>query len=165
MGLLIVIVAGILVFNYFKKNEPSLGPAQQTTNIEERKDVTPQNLPGKYTVKDGDTLFAIAQNYYGDGYQYLKIAEANKLASADKISTSQVLEIPKLPEGIGGAKNQTIWGERITGNTYIVVKGDWLSKIAGRAYGDIMAYPKIAQANNITNPNLITPGQILKIPR
>lgn len=166
LGLLIVIVAGILVFNYFKRGEASLGPAQQTVTEEQgQKEATPQNLPGKYTVKEGETLFTIAQNFYGDGYQYQAIAEANKLADVNKISAGQVLEIPKLPEGVGGAINQTIWGPKITGDTYTVVEGDWLSKIAGRAYGDIMAYPKITQANNITNPDLIFPGQVLKIPR
>lgn len=165
LGLLIVIVAGVLVFNYFKRSESSLGPAQQTVSEETQKDVAPQDLPGKYTVKEGDTLFIISQNYYGDGYQYQRIADTNKLANADTISAGQVLDIPKLPEGIGGSINQTIWGERITGDTYTVASGDWLSTIAGRAYGDISAYTKIAQANNIQDPNLIEPGQTLKIPR
>lgn len=165
LGLAIVIVAGVLVFNFFKRSEPSLGPSQKTVSEESAPDVKPENLPGKYTVKEGDTLFSIAQTYYNDGYQYPKIAEANKLASADSLNTGQVLEIPKLPEGIGGATNLTIWGEKITGDTYTIVEGDWLSTIAGRAYGDIMAYPKIAEANKITNPDLIEPGQTLKIPR
>lgn len=179
LGLLIVIVAGILVFNFFNRSEPSLGPSQNTAS-EQTPDVTPENLPGKYTVKEGDTLFTIAQKYYSDGNQYTKIAEENKLASADAITTGQVLEIPKIEVaaqkaettvapsqdlGTGGATNLTIWGEKIAGDTYTVVEGDWLSTIAGRAYGDIMAYPKIAEANNIANPNIIQPGQVLKIPR
>lgn len=175
LGLLIVLVAGILVFNYFKKNQANLGPAQQTGTEEAQKDVEPGSLPGKYTVKEDDTLFSIAETYYNDGYQYVQIAEANKLADVDNLEVGQVLEIPKLDEldlaivqseeGIGGAENQTIWGEKITGDTYTVVEGDWLSLIAGRAYGDIMAFDKIAQANNISNPNIIEPGMVLQIPR
>lgn len=178
LGFLIVLVLGILVFNYFKGNRPDLGPAGQTIAQE---DVKPEDLPGKYTVKEGDTLFKIAEGYYKDGYKFLQIAETNKLADVNTLEVGQVLEIPKLveeiaqakteaaetvsDEGIGGAVNQTIWGETITGDTYKVVEGDWLSKIAGRAYGDILAYEKIAKANNITNPDLIEVGTVLTIPR
>lgn len=184
LGLLIVLVIGVLVFNYFKGNQQDLGPAQSTVSQEQQpqpqKDVEPGNLPGKYTVKSGDTLFNIAKAYYGDGYQFDKIAADNKLANADVLEVGQVLNIPKLEvtqtgvqtatgdiqgTGTGGADNQTIWGEKITGDKYTVVEGDWLSKIAGRAYGDIMAYDKIAKANNISNPDLIEPGTVLVIPR
>lgn len=168
LGLLIVLVAGILVFNYFKKTTSELGPAQQTV-AETQADVTPENLPGKYTVKEGDTLFTIAQAYYKDGYQYTKISESNKLTNPDVITAGQVLEIPKNEAasslGTGGATNSTIWGDKIEGDTYTVAEGDWLSTIAGRAYGDIMAFEKIAKANNITNPNIIEPGTVLKLPR
>lgn len=171
LGLLIILIAGILVFNYFKKAPADLGPAGQT----EQADVSPESLPGKYTVKENDTLFSIAQTYYNDGYKFTAIAEENNLANVDSIEAGQVLEIPKLAEsdmvaaavdnGTGGATNQTIWGEKIEGDSYTVVEGDWLSKIAGRAYGDIMAFDKIAEANGIPNPDLIEPGIVLKIPR
>lgn len=179
LGLLIVLVAGILVFNYFNKDKGSLGPAQQTGEQQPQSDVAKENLPGQYTVKAGDTLFTIASKYYNDGYQYLRIAQENKLVSADSIEVGQVLTIPKTEEvkiadtemasdnnqGIGGEINSTIWGPAITGDTYTVVADDWLSKIAGRAYGDVMAFDKIAKANNIANPDLIEPGTVLKIPR
>ncbi|MFH0936993.1 MAG: LysM peptidoglycan-binding domain-containing protein [Candidatus Daviesbacteria bacterium] len=177
LGVLIVLIVGVLIFNYLKRGTADIGPAQQTTAGETIADVAPENLPGKYTIKDGDTLFMIAEKYYQDGYKYLAIATANKLANVDYIEAGQVIDIPKLEEvtptpeiaqtdqGMGGAENQTIWGEAIKGDTYTVVEGDWLSKIAGRAYGDIMAYDKIAQVNNIPNPDLIEPGQVLNIPR
>lgn len=173
LGLLIVLVIGILIFNYLKKGQSSLGPAQQTAVEETQKDAEPDELPGKYTVKEGDTLFTIAEKYYKDGYKYSQIAQANKINDVNVIEKGQVLDIPKLEEsvavktenGTGGAANQTIWGESITGNTYTVVEGDWLSKIAGRAYGDIMAYEKIAKASSIANPDLIEPGTLITIPR
>ena len=48
--------------------------------------------------------------------------------------------------------------------TYTVVSGDTLWAIAKRAYGDGAQYPKIAEANKVSNPNLIYPGQELTIP-
>ena len=48
----------------------------------------------------------------------------------------------------------------------VVKRGDTLSKIAKRAYGDIYAYPKIFSANPevLKNPNEIFVGQKLRIP-
>jgi nucleoid-associated protein YgaU len=53
-----------------------------------------------------------------------------------------------------------------TGRTYVVVSGDSLSKIAKRQYGDAQKWPKIYEANRdiIKDPDLIYPGQELRIP-
>jgi len=50
--------------------------------------------------------------------------------------------------------------------TYTVQKGDCLWKIAKQFYGNGSEYPKIFNANGdqISNPNLIYPGQVLTIP-
>jgi nucleoid-associated protein YgaU len=50
--------------------------------------------------------------------------------------------------------------------TYTVVKGDSLSKIAKQVYGRANDWRRIYEANRdvIENPDLIYPGQILKIP-
>jgi nucleoid-associated protein YgaU len=52
------------------------------------------------------------------------------------------------------------------GQTYTVVKGDSLSKIAKRYYGDAQQWRKIYEANKdqIQNPDLIHPGQTFRIP-
>lgn len=191
LGALILLVVGILVFNYFNKGKSDLGPAQQTQ--QEEQDVSPDKLPGKYKVKEGDTLFLIAEKYYKDGYKYTEIAKANNLSDPNSVEVGQVLEIPKLeavsmspspsptetpPASVSPSPtpqasttmpisngDSSPWGPKITGTTYTVVEGDWLSKIAGRAYGDIFAYKRLAQVNNVPNPDLIFPGQVLTIPR
>lgn len=172
LGALIILVIGILFFNYFTKNQASLGPAQQTDQqADQKQDVSPDALPGKYTVKEGDTLFTIAEKYYQDGKKFTEIVKANNLTNPDQIETGQIIEIPSpspeaTEESLGtGGGNSTIWGDRIEGNTYTVVDGDWLSTIAGRAYGDIMAYKRLVEANNIQNPDHIESGQVLTIPR
>ena len=50
--------------------------------------------------------------------------------------------------------------------TYTVVKGDSLSKIAKRFYGDAQQWRRIYEANQdqIKNPDLIHPGQTFRIP-
>ena len=52
-------------------------------------------------------------------------------------------------------------------DTYTVISGDSLSKIAKNFYGDAMQWKKIHEANKdqISNPDLIQPGWVLKIPK
>jgi nucleoid-associated protein YgaU len=49
---------------------------------------------------------------------------------------------------------------------YEILKGDTLSGIAKKCYGDAMAYPRLLEANRegIKNPDLIYPGQKIRIP-
>ena len=188
LGGLIILVVIVLIFNFFNKNKSSLGPAQNTQNTENtQQDVLPENLPGTYSVKEGDTLFTIAQKYYNDGYKFTEISKANNLTNPDAIEADQVLEIPKIESMIAAQEtpapspqpttsspstpyisdigSATMWGPKIVEDTYTVVEDDWLSKIAERAYGDILAFNRIAKANNISNPNHIEPGMVLTIPR
>ena len=46
----------------------------------------------------------------------------------------------------------------------VVRSGDTLSQIALDTLGDASRYPEIATANNIADPDLIYPGQVLAIP-
>ncbi|MBT8132129.1 MAG: peptidoglycan-binding protein LysM [Gammaproteobacteria bacterium] len=50
---------------------------------------------------------------------------------------------------------------------YTIERGDTLSKIAKRYYGDAMEYPRIFEANRevIKDPDLIYPGQKIRIPK
>ena len=50
---------------------------------------------------------------------------------------------------------------------YIIEKGDSLSKIAKEFYGNAMEYPRLFEANRevIEDPDLIYPGQKIRIPR
>ena len=54
-----------------------------------------------YVVKSGDTLFKIAQKYYGDGYQYGKILSANpQITNPDLIRVGDLINIPGVDDGI-----------------------------------------------------------------
>ncbi|HET9386227.1 MAG TPA: LysM peptidoglycan-binding domain-containing protein [Gemmatimonadales bacterium] len=52
------------------------------------------------------------------------------------------------------------------GRTYVVKQGDSLSKIAKQVYGNTDDWRKIYDANRdiIQNPDLIYPGQTLRLP-
>ena len=60
------------------------------------KSATNNSVPNyfNYTVKKGDSLWAIAQKYLGDGAKYTEIKALNGL-SFDTIYPNQTLKIPK----------------------------------------------------------------------
>ncbi|MFT5802030.1 MAG: nucleoid-associated protein YgaU [Nonlabens sp.] len=72
---------------------------------------------------------------------------------------------------VGGVANVddrlTVVKEQPAAEFYTVKRGDSLSKIAKKLYGDPMKYKKIFEANKpmLKDPNLIYPGQALRIPR
>jgi len=72
-------------------------------------------------------------------------------------STAPAPAPPQAPSGTSGTA---------TARTYTVVAGDSLSKIAKREYGDAQAWRRIYEANRdiVKDPDLIYPGQSLKIP-
>src|SRR6188508_575885 len=63
----------------------------------------------------------------------------------------------------GGGSGGTATATATTSKTYTVKAGDTLSKIAKHELGDANAYMKIFEANRdqLSNPDLIKPGQVL----
>lgn len=54
----------------------------------------PEPAARTYTVESGDTLWAIAERFYGDGNRYQAIADASGISNPDLIQPGQVLTIP-----------------------------------------------------------------------
>jgi len=77
---------------------------------------------------------------------------------------------PKTPKAdfsdVESGSSSTAPPPKTADQTYTVVKGDSLSKIAKRFYGDAQQWRKIYEANKdqIKNPDLIYPGQTFNIP-
>lgn len=85
-------------------------------------------------------------------------------------ATPETLEKAALIAGnVEGIQNVEVDGVRddADDNYYTIVKGDNLSKIAKKFYGDANQYNKIFEANRevIKDPNLIYPGQKIRIPK
>lgn len=115
--------------------------------VEPSKPVTPSPdvIAGiKYTVQSGDNLSTIAQRF---GVSINQIT-GYRSGNPNLIYPGEVLTI-------GGAS-----GNATSGTVYTVQAGDTLSEIAQR-YGT--TYQRLAQINGISNPNLIYPGQKIKI--
>lgn len=163
LGFLVVIVAGLLMYNYLTKSKTgdvkTIGEKGKETTMEEIAE-----LPTTYTVKDGDTLWSIAEKHYGSGYNWVTLVKENNLNNPDQIKTGDELKVPKA-EVIRAPEDNVSSTAVSQATTYTVVKGDNLWNIAVREYGDGFVWTKIAKANNLTNPNIIHSGNVLKLPR
>jgi nucleoid-associated protein YgaU len=69
--------------------------------------------------------------------------------------------------GISGVEDEMmVEVEEPVATFHTVERGDTLSKIAKKVYGNAMKYPVIFEANRpmLTHPDKIYPGQVLRIP-
>ncbi len=129
---------------------------------------TINNQSNTYIVKDGDNLWNIAEKFYGSGFNAYDISSVNNLDPSTPIYVGQKLVIPSVKPRVStvGEISSLSTGQVIyTEDKYVVQPGDSLSLIAQKAYGDLYAWPKIQQANNLENPNQIEVGTVLIIPR
>lgn len=77
---------------------------------------------------------------------------------------TQVMEIKTDTSGNKTAETKVAREEtKEPPKTYIVKSGDTLWNIAKKELGNGGKYQDIAKLNNLTNPNLIYPGQVLKL--
>jgi len=110
----------------------------------------------EYTVVKGDYLWKISgkQDIYDDPYQWIRIYTYNRdqIKDPDLIYPDQLFKIQRTAAD----------------NEYIVVKGDWLAKIAGKpeVYNDPTKWTKIFEANKdvVKDKNLIYPWQVMILP-
>lgn len=106
------------------------------------------DLSTTYTVKSGDTLYKIANQF---GLSVNELKSINNL-STNNLSIGQVLKVKK-DTGNDNATNDK-------SSTYTVKSGDTLYSISRKLN---VSVDEIKKANNLTN-NLLTVGQILQIP-
>ncbi|MEO6792460.1 MAG: LysM peptidoglycan-binding domain-containing protein [Mycobacterium sp.] len=76
------------------KTETDAPPPAEEAKVEEAPAAPEAPAARTYTVVSGDTLFAIAERFYGDGNKYPEIAKASGIANPDLIHPGQELTIP-----------------------------------------------------------------------
>ncbi|MGY0652726.1 LysM peptidoglycan-binding domain-containing protein [Luteimonas sp. A537] len=119
---------------------PDPGPAPTPTPTP-----TPAPSGGTYTVRAGDSLWAIAN---ANNTDWQTLAQLNGLRDANTIHPGQVLQLP----GGGGQADP---------GSYTVRAGDTLSGIASGLGTD---WQTLSRLNSLGDPNMIYPGQVLRTP-
>ncbi len=94
------------------------------------------------------------------------LATVNGLAK-DQATREKVILVIGNTVGIAGVEDEMeVAIEEPVATFHTVERGDSLSKIAKRVYGDALKYPVIFEANRpmLSHPDKIYPGQVLRIP-
>jgi len=141
----------------FKSKSPNIQGISTSLNKEFRESVKEI----KYTVKPGESLWTIAQNYQvslGD------ISQVNNLENEEKLSIGQIIKIPLRSKPKEESKQQdSSSSEEFTQNNWlehIVEYGENISMIAQKYHVPIET---ICQLNQMSQEDYIFPGQRLKI--
>ncbi len=130
-----------------------------------------------YTVVAGDSLWAIAEQFLGDGQRYNEIIDLNRdrpqpggytVGQRDGIDPGMVLELPTAAAPATASTSTSTTAEERT-----VAPGDTLWNIAADELGSGERYTEIFDASrdvaqpdgrHITDPSLIVPGWTVVIP-
>lgn len=176
LGFVIIVVIGLLIVNYFRQTDTGDTLLDGTS-------VTEQLAENEHKVVAGETLWSISEKYYGTGFEWEAIREANELPESGEIEVGQVLTLPEV--AIANAETETevevvatataqptiepVETQKpeveITADSYTVVHGDSLWEIAEKVYGDGYRWSDIANANKLVNPGVIHAGNVLVLPR
>lgn len=124
---------------------------------------TQTDLEKMHVVSKGESLWNIAEKYYQSGYNWVDIAKENNIENKVELEVGQKLTIPNVEKRLATVLQEEDI-KSISGDIYIVVKGDSLWDIAVRKYGDGYKWINIARENNLVNPNIIHTGNVLTLP-
>lgn len=118
-----------------------------------------------YTVQEDDTMWTIAEQWFGDGVRWEQIATANPFVDPNRLRVGQKLRLP--PKGSPRTRVGSSAEQVGAGVVYTVKRGDMLTKIAKAYYSDAGRWRIIYVANRRTigsNPNRLAVGMRLHIP-
>lgn len=163
-------------------DSPSTGDDQPTSGLLSSRISRPtvnQPEPKTHIISEGDTLIALAQQYYGDSRKVELILAANPaVRNPRNLKIGQEIIIPAADASTDAArtagsvppKSASSRGDdaRLTSNrTYTVEPGDTLYRIAQRVYGSGTRWEEILKHNRALlrgDPKRLAPGMVLQLP-
>ncbi|MDC5698074.1 LysM peptidoglycan-binding domain-containing protein [Intrasporangium calvum] len=130
--------------------------------------------PRRHAVRQGDSLWSIAEEHLGSGRRYPEIAALNRDilgARPDFLTPGTALRLPA--PTTRSTRGTTRPDGDATGRPHVVQRGDTLSEIAATELGNPNRYPEIFDASRdtpqpggarLTDPDVIDIGWTLTIP-
>ncbi|WP_084140145.1 LysM peptidoglycan-binding domain-containing protein [Lacticigenium naphthae] len=129
-------------------SNPSLISIGQVIKLPSSSTTPPTTPTTTYTVKAGDTLYAIALKY---NTTVSTLVSLNNISNPSLISIGQVIKLP----------SSSPTPPTTPTTTYTVKAGDTLYAIALKYNTTVST---LVSLNNISNPSLISIGQVIKLP-
>ena len=117
--------------------------------------------PPRYVVGPGESLWSIAEAVLGDGRRFTEIADLNRDVLGGRpgfLRGGWELRLPAAADSATEAPKPTPQG------SVTVEPGDTLWHIAGEHLGQPERFAEIAQLNDIVDPDLIRPGDVIDLP-
>ncbi|TVQ53763.1 MAG: LysM peptidoglycan-binding domain-containing protein [Phycisphaerales bacterium] len=125
-----------------------------------------------HDVRSGESLGAIARQYYGDESLYRQLAEFNDISNPNLVPAGRRLRIPvvEVLRGEAPAPSATESPRRAPEpayTSYTIQRGDTLSKIAQRLLGSAQRWREIYELNRdvINDADNVPLGAEIRIPR
>ena len=131
-----------------------------------------------YTFGKGDTLWGLANKFYGDGMYWKCLAAYNGIKNPKKVRDGKVIMIPPFAYLNMDALNWTFEGDTDTNTntntntnqearprTYTFDEGDTLWALASKYYGSGNYWEALAIYNGIENPRKISNGTVIVLPK
>ncbi|WP_202813141.1 LysM peptidoglycan-binding domain-containing protein, partial [Liquorilactobacillus nagelii] len=112
---------------------------------------------GTYTVKSGDTLYGIAAN---NNTSVSSLVSLNSISDPDNIYVGQVLKLSSNSSSSKATTTTTSSSSTKTSGSYTIKSGDTLYQIA---IANGLSVSQLASLNNISDPNEVYVGQVLKL--
>lgn len=76
-----------------KSTQSSASNVKKKAAVEKQRLTAGKTTPKTYTVKSGDTLWAIAKKQLGDGSKYMELAKINNISNPNLIKAGQVIKL------------------------------------------------------------------------
>ncbi|MGO4957624.1 LysM peptidoglycan-binding domain-containing protein [Luteococcus sp. Sow4_B9] len=151
-----------------------MSPKQAAAPGDDGQPVAPQPQGRTFVLHEvapGEDLWTIAEQYYGDGTQWRRIAQQNDLDPVQPLAVGLQLRLDGPVAPVVTAQATDAVGDDSTQHeeppgAVVVEAGDSLQELARRHLGDGNRWTEIWELNRqtIANPDLIQPGWQVEIP-